>query len=126
MRLVLPTVYFFLAITAAASERPCPEGSERHGQAPPAGNEVKCVLPDGTLHGPSQHWYSNGQLMDSLTYDHGREHGEQKAWWPNGRKMMEGVSMDGKRYQGFRYWDISGRESKIQFETIEERLPANP
>jgi MORN repeat protein len=122
LRLILLTIILATCLPLAAAEFSCPEGTELQGKAPPDGLELKCVLADGSLHGPYQHWYSNGQLMQSLHYDHGKEHGEQKAWWPNGQKMMEGTSMNGKRYQGFRYWDISGKESSIQFETIDEML----
>lgn len=122
MRLTLLTIILAPWMSLAATDISCPEGTEQRGNPPPQGNEVKCVLPDGTLHGPYQHWYDNGQLMESLRFDHGKEHGEQKAWWPNGQKMMEGTSMNGKRYQGFRYWNISGQESNLQFEKIEEML----
>lgn len=122
MRLILLTIILFSSLPLAGAEFSCPEGTELRGKAPPDGLEQKCVLTDGTLHGPYMHWYGSGQLMQSLHFDHGKEHGEQKAWWPNGNKMMEGTSMNGKRYQGFRYWDISGQESSLQFETIEETL----
>jgi hypothetical protein len=111
---------FSLLLSLAAAAMECPEGSHLEGHPPPAGEELKCVLPDGSLHGPYKHWYSNGQLMQLFHYDHGREHGKQQAWWPNGQLMMEGVSMDGKRYQGFRYWDISGQETRLQIDAIEE------
>lgn len=122
MRLILLTQSLCLSLPLIASAMECPEGSQLQGNPPPAGQELKCVLADGTLHGTYKHWYSNGELMQEFHYDHGKEHGKQRAWWPNGQLMMEGTSMNGKRYQGYRYWDITGKESSLQFETIEETL----
>ncbi len=122
MRSMLLSIAIALPLQLAAADISCPDGATLQGQTPPQGTELKCVLPDGTLHGPYKHWYSNGQLMQQLHYDHGREHGEQSAWWPNGQLMMQGISMHGKRYQGFHYWNMQGEEANIQFETIDERL----
>jgi hypothetical protein len=122
LRLILLTLFAPLSLPLLAIALDCPEGTQLQGQQPPEGNELKCVLPDGALHGPYKYWYSNGQLMQFLHYDHNLEHGEQKSWWPNGQIMMDGISMNGKRYQGFRYWDINGKESALEFETIQESL----
>ena len=122
MRRILLSILIPLSLPLTTVALECPEGSQLQGLPPPDGRELKCVLPDGTLHGPYKYWYSNGQLMQFLHYERDQEHGEQKSWWPNGQRMMEGTSMNGKRYKGFRYWGINGKESAIQFETIQETL----
>ena len=47
----------------------------------------------------------------------GKEHGRQRSWWPNGQLMMEGISVDGNRYKGFKYWSITGQQTDLNIET---------
>lgn len=100
----------------------CPEGSKLSGSPPPSGTEFFCKKEDGSLHGPYQKWYDNGQLMLLQKYKKGKEHGEQKSWWPNGQLMMQGTSINGRRYQGFKYWDITGKSKTINTEAVEHSI----
>ncbi len=47
----------------------------------------------------------------------GKEHGRQRSWWPNGQLMMEGISYEGNRYKGFKYWSIDGKPTELNIET---------
>jgi hypothetical protein len=52
----------------------------------------------------------------------GVEHGQQRGWWPNGQLMLEGISVNGTRYKGFKYWGIDGTPTDlgIQPEVVEQ------
>jgi len=116
-------VFFCAAIAASAyalDPITCADGTTLGGDAPPAGTQQQCALPDGTPHGEQRVWYHDGKLMEQRHFDHGREHGEQKAWWPNGQLMMQGVSIQGKRYGGYKYWDVAGNPAKIETATVQE------
>lgn len=62
--------------------------------------------------------------MSERHMKNGREHGRQRSWWPNGQLMMEGISVDGSRYKGFKYWGVDGTPSIIDVKTevIEHKL----
>jgi hypothetical protein len=104
----------------------CPDGGHPQGNAPPAGYEWKCVDANGAVDGPWRTWYTNGQLMSERHMKHGREHGRQRSWWPNGQLMMEGVSVDGHRYQGFKYWTIDGEPTQLNIERETVIQPVSP
>ncbi|MCR8922099.1 hypothetical protein NO559_04910 [Dasania sp. GY-MA-18] len=95
----------------------CPEGTKKIGVAPPSGTQVKCLNEQGERHGPFWMWYSNGQMMQALQFKNGLEHGKQQAWFPNGNLMMEGVSIDGSRNKGFKYFNYYGEPVDIEFKT---------
>lgn len=94
----------------------CTPEQTQMGNAPPTGLEIYCVNSEGQKEGLYLAWYNNTQLMQRLHYKNGKEHGKQQAWWPNGKLMMEGISMEGVRYKGFKYWDVMGRASTIEFQ----------
>ena len=77
------------------------------------------AMPDktGLAEGPWLTWYSNGQLLSERNMKQGREHGRQRSWWPNGQLMMEGISFEGSRYKGFKYWSIDGSPTELNLET---------
>lgn len=106
------------------AEFDCPENTIKQGNPPPISNQVKCVDSEGLQDGPFWMWYGNGQLMQSLHFKHGKEHGKQQAWFPNGNPMMEGVSIEGKRYQGFKYFNYNGEPVTLEFTTIDETIKA--
>lgn len=105
-----------IAVTATAQPLSCPEPAQPVGASPPAAFELKCVLADGTPHGPWLNWYESGELMSRQNMRDGREHGLQESWWPNGERMMRGISVDGHRYQGFEYWNLSGEPVDLEVE----------
>lgn len=118
IRICLAFALASLAFSAGATSLPaCPANSHPLGAAPPKGFEWKCVGADEVVDGPWLTWYANGQLMSERHMKRGREHGRQRSWWPNGQLMMEGVSVEGHRYQGFKYWDISGRPTRLNVQT---------
>ena len=103
-----------LAQTAAAIDLPtCPTATHAVGAAPPAGFEWHCETDSGVPEGAWLTWYESGQLMSERHMKNGREHGRQRSWWPNGQLMMDGVSVDGNRYQGFKYWSIDGSPAQL-------------
>lgn len=108
-----------LTATAALAETPppCPKDTHAEGAAPPKGFERKCVTATGLAEGPWLTWYSNGQLLSERNMQQGREHGRQRSWWPNGQLMMEGISFEGSRYKGFKYWSIDGSPADLNIET---------
>lgn len=108
----------------AEKKTACPTDHSSVGQKPPAGHEWKCVDSKGEADGPWLTWYDNGQLMSERQMKHGKEHGRQRSWWPNGQLMMEGISYEGNRYKGFKYWSITGEptELNIQTETVTKKI----
>lgn len=126
-------LFFFAGCIAAttlqaAPATTCPAGSHEQGQRPPAGNEWKCVDAHNRADGPWLTWYANGQLMSERQMKQDREHGQQRSWWPNGQLMMEGVSVDGHRYQGYKYWTIDGQPTQLEVETetVRQKLDTKP
>lgn len=112
---------FATAALATAADLPsCPPDHIAQGNQPPAGREWKCTTKDGIPDGPWLTWYDEHQLLSERHMKLGKEHGRQRMWWPNGQLMMEGVSVEGHRYQGFRYWTIDGvpTELEVQTETV--------
>ncbi len=113
--------------TALRAETPsCPPDHHQRGKRPPAGTEWQCLDQKGLADGPWLMWYDNGQLMSERQMKHGKEHGRQRSWWPNGQLMMEGISYEGHRYKGFKYWSMDGEptELNIKTETITKKLDA--
>lgn len=113
-----------LAAVPVCAEKPiaeksvaCPAGRRGVGQKPPAGREWKCVDSKGVADGPWLTWYANGQPMSERQMKSGKEHGRQRSWWPNGQLMMEGISYEGSRYKGFKYWSIDGEPTDLNIET---------
>ena len=104
-------------LCANAATPTCPAGDHALGSRPPAGTQWRCVDDDGRADGPWLTWYDNGQLMSERHMKHGKEHGRQRSWWPNGQLMMDGVSYDGNRYKGFKYWAIDGTPTNLHIET---------
>jgi len=102
----------------------CPTGAHATGKSPPAGLEWRCDNASDVPEGPWLTWYADGTLMSERHMKNGREHGRQRSWWPNGQLMMEGVSVDGNRYKGFKYWGVDGTPSNIDIKTevIEHKL----
>lgn len=122
-----PLLFSLLAACGAAHGDPlpaCPEKSHALGARPPAGYEWKCVDAGNEVNGPWLSWYANGQLMSERHMKHGQEHGRQRSWWPNGQLMMEGVSVEGHRYQGFKYWSITGEPTPLTIQTENVAQPA--
>ncbi len=119
--LLLLTIGLLLALPAHADDNTlaCPEGTHAEGAAPPVGLELRCLDAEGRAEGPWRTWYDNGQLMSERSMKQDIEHGIQRSWWPNGQLMMEGVSYQGARVQGFRFWSITGQPS-----TLPPRQPA--
>lgn len=98
---------------AATGLPACPPGAHAVGKAPPAGLEWRCENASGLVDGPWLSWYADGQLQSERHMKDGREHGRQRGWWPNGQLMLEGVSVDGNRYQGFKYWSFDGTPTDL-------------
>lgn len=95
----------------------CPADHQERGKKPPAGTEWQCIDKKGQPDGPWLTWYGNGQLMSERQMKNGKEHGRQRSWWPNGQLMMEGISYEGNRYKGFKYWSIDGEPTQLNVET---------
>lgn|GEM_PF-900789 len=115
---ILLTAAVFATTAQAAVETPlCPPGNRAIGERPPKGTEWKCVNKDGLVDGPWLTWYDNGQLMSERRMKLGKEHGQQRSWWPNGQLMMEGISYEGNRYKGFKYWSITGAPAALDIKT---------
>jgi hypothetical protein len=91
----------------------CPEGAlvqrvdfpdDRGG-----GFAERCVLPDGTRHGPSREWYASGQRRAQTEWQRGMRHGKSVFWYRNGRKMAE-VQHDHWQAVGvWTNWDAEGQ-----------------
>jgi hypothetical protein len=103
--------------TAAAQPLACPADHVAQGQQPPAGLEWKCTTKDGVVDGLWVTWYNDKQMLSERHMKLGKEHGRQRSWWPNGQLMMEGVSVDGHRYQGFKYWAVDGTPTQLEIKT---------
>lgn len=117
---IIATSLFALTLVTTplyADVPPCPKDTHAEGAAPPTGLERKCVTANGLAEGPWLTWYSSGQLLSERTMKLGREHGRQRSWWPNGQLMMEGISYEGSRYKGFKYWSITGAPAELNIET---------
>jgi hypothetical protein len=116
-----------VSATDIAKTAACPPDTHAVGAKPPKGSEWKCVDDKGIVNGPWLTWYGNGQLMSERHMKLGKEHGQQRSWWPNGQLMMEGISYEGNRYKGFKYWSITGEPAAldIQTDTITKSVDAN-
>jgi hypothetical protein len=115
------------ATAAVADERrTCPPDRIAQGEQPPAGREWKCTTRDGVVDGPWLTWYDDQQLLSERNMKLGKEHGRQRMWWPNGQLMMEGVSVDGHRYQGFKYWSVDGTPTELEIQTETVTQPYQP
>jgi hypothetical protein len=101
----------------------CPSGTHAVGKAPPDGHEWRCENAAGKVDGPWLLWYEDGRPMSERTMKNGVEHGRQRGWWPNGQLMLEGISVDGSRYKGFKYWGFDGTPTDlgIQPDVIQQR-----
>jgi hypothetical protein len=115
-----------LSAAAVVALPACPPGTHPSGAEPPAAYEWKCLAADGRVDGPWLNWYDNGQLLSERHMKKGKEHGRQRSWWPNGQLMMEGVSVDGHRYQGFKYWTVTGEPTQLNVEKETVGQPAAP
>lgn len=125
----IAALLILLATPAVAANLPsCPEGSHVTGQSPPKGFEWRCDNAAGVPEGPWLTWYDDGSPMSERHMKNGREHGRQRSWWPNGQLMMEGISVDGNRYSGFKYWGIDGAPTSlgIKKDVIEHKLEQKP
>ena len=124
----LAALVLIAATGTAAPSLTCPAGSRPDGAPPPTGNEWRCLDAAGQVTGPWLTWYTDGRLMSERQMKAGKEHGRQRSWWPNGQLMMEGVSVDGHRYQGFHYWSITGEPTKLEVrtETVTQPAPSAP
>lgn len=128
---IFTTSLFALMLVAnplQAEVSPCPKDTHAEGAPPPTGLERKCVTASGLAEGPWLTWYSSGQLLSERNMKLGREHGRQRSWWPNGQLMMEGISYEGSRYKGFKYWSITGApaELNIETQTVTKQLDPTP
>lgn len=122
------TLFIVFATLMAASsitfaEYDCPEGTKKQGLSPPKGYQVKCVNSNGKRNGPFWMWYRNGQMMQAFSFKNGKEHGRQEAWFPNGNVMMKGVSIDGARNKGFKYFNYFGEPVALEFKKNESKAP---
>lgn len=111
--LLLSSCLLFTIAAQAGDELSCPAGTRAEGASPPAGLELRCVDAAGRAEGPWRTWYENGALMSERSMKEDREHGRQRSWWPNGQLMMEGVSFNGTRVKGFRFWSITGQPNDL-------------
>lgn len=114
------------SLADAEEQRTCPPDHIEQGRQPPAGLEWKCTTPDGVPDGPWLTWYDDRQLQSERTMKRGKEHGRQRMWWPNGQLMMEGVSVDGHRYQGFKYWAVDGTPTELEIRAETVTQPYQP
>lgn len=114
---------------AATPLPPCPPQAYAVGKAPPDGFDWHCETAAGVAEGPWLRWYDNGTPQSERQMKNGLEHGRQRAWWPNGQLMLDGVSVDGNRYKGFKYWGIDGTPSDlgIRPDIVEQKSqPSSP
>jgi hypothetical protein len=122
--LTLP-LFCWATIQSATAAEPltCPADRIAQGQQPPAGLEWKCTTKEGVVDGLWVTWYDNRQMLSERHMKLGKEHGRQRSWWPNGQLMMEGVSVDGHRYQGFKYWAVDGTPTQLEIKTETVKQP---
>lgn len=115
-------------VRAATTLPACPAGTHAVGKAPPEGFEWRCENASGKVEGPWLLWYEDGRPMSERHMKDGVEHGRQRGWWPNGQLMLEGVSVNGSRYKGFKYWSFDGTPTDlgIQPEVVQQPAPAAP
>ena len=82
-----------LACKAPAPPLVCPDGAViqhvQYAESDGAGHGERCVLPDGTRHGPSRDWYADGTLRSLTHWVHGDRHGTSTLWFPSGAKQAE-------------------------------------
>ena len=62
-------------------------------------------------HGPSEIWYTNGQMQQMAEYDHGVESGEFTWWHKNSQVAVRGKYTDGKREGLWVWWHENGQKS---------------
>jgi len=70
-------------------DKPCPDGAELKGAAPPRGNAVSCEQ-GGQVHGTKTTFHPNGQRARSERYYRGRLEGHFTVWHDNGAVAEEG------------------------------------
>ncbi|MFD0861268.1 toxin-antitoxin system YwqK family antitoxin [Sungkyunkwania multivorans] len=65
---------------------------------------------DGVLHGLSQVYYKNGQLLEELHYEDGVLQGAYAKYYPNGQLDHKFVYVDGKIEGPVIYYDVHGKK----------------
>lgn len=127
LALLIPLAVLLIAPgTSASDPTACPKDHVVEGAQPPKGLEWKCTTKDGVVDGAWLTWYDDHQLLSERTMKLGKEHGRQRMWWPNGQLMMEGISVDGHRYKGFKYWTMDGAPTELEVETETVTQPYKP
>lgn len=121
---IIATGALLITSNLALAEYDCPAGTKKRGLAPPKGYQVKCINENDERNGPFWMWYRNGQMMQALNFKNGKEHGKQQAWFPNGNVMMEGVSVEGARNTGFKYFNYFGEPVSLEFKTEQQASTA--
>ena len=64
---------------------------------------------DGSLHGLSEGFYTNGQVQVTEHFNHGVSHGPRTKWYIDGRKMSEATIENGKLQGAFTRWHENGK-----------------
>ncbi len=68
----------------------------------------RSFISNGLPNGPSEGWYTNGQIQIAEGFKDGLSHGLRTKWHPNGAKMTEGSLVAGKHEGTFRRWYDNG------------------
>lgn len=63
---------------------------------------------DGSRHGASTTWWSNGNRRTLESWKHGVGHGKVQAWWPNATSAFEGELSEFVRVGTWRAWNEAG------------------
>lgn len=64
---------------------------------------------DGSLHGESTGWFTNGVVELQEQFQAGLAEGTRTTWHPNGQKRSEGRLHEGRQEGRYQQWDESGR-----------------
>lgn len=77
--------------------------------------QSRSLISNGLPNGPSEGWYTNGQIQIVEGFKDGISHGSRTKWHPNGARMTEGRIVDGKHEGVFRRWyDNGGLAEEIE------------
>lgn len=71
---------------------------------------------DGKRSGKWVSYYRNGNVWAEATYRDGKEYGKKTVYYENGKVYYTGEMKDGKRVGKWRFTDIAGNTSTIDYD----------
>lgn len=72
----------------------------------------RSAIVDGRLEGPSEGWYTNGQLQVRETYRQGLVHGVRIKWYPDGTTQSMAHLVESQYHGMYQRWHENGRPAE--------------